>query len=80
MTSQCILLPKRRNGLVGEKDHRGELVRVRLSETDLARASAIQDYHDKVGMPSNLQRVVADAISSYYFSLRDRGVEIDPTL
>jgi hypothetical protein len=62
---------------MGEKDLRGELVRVRLSEVDLARVSAIQGYYGRAGLPTSLQRVVADAISSYYFSLVEKGADIE---
>lgn len=64
---------------MGERDHRGELVRVRLSEQDLARISAIQDYYEKVGTPTSLQRVIADAIDTHYSVLVSQG-SVEPNL
>lgn len=64
---------------MGERDHRGELVRVRLSEQDLARVSAIQDYYEKVGNPSSMQRVIADAIDCHYSVLVSQG-SVEPNL
>jgi hypothetical protein len=55
------------------------LVRVRLSDTDLDRVSAIQDYYNSDGTPSTLQRVVADAIDSYYSTLAAQG-KVPPNL
>ena len=63
--------------VMGESDHRGELIRVRLSEVDLARMTAIQGYYQRTGLPTSLQRVVADAVSSYYFALVEKGVDIE---
>ena len=62
---------------MGATDHRGELVRVRLSEQDLARVSAIQGHYERVGLPCSLQRVVADALSFYYNDLVGNGVDVD---
>ena len=59
---------------MGERDHRGELVRVRLSDEDLAKVSAIQKHYDNVGLPSSLQQVVAASIDSHYQSLVSEGV------
>jgi hypothetical protein len=64
---------------MGERDHRGELVRVRLSEQELARVSAIQDYYDRIGNASSLQRVIADAINTHYSVLVSQG-SVEPNL
>jgi len=68
-----------RSNAVGERDARGELVRVRLSDTDLDKVSAIQDYYNSAGIPSTLQRVVADAIESHYSALSAQG-KVPPNL
>jgi hypothetical protein len=55
------------------------LVRVRLSDTDLDKVSAIQDYYNSAGIPSTMQRVVADAIESHYSALSAQG-KVPPNL
>jgi hypothetical protein len=62
---------------VGDKDRRGELVRCRLTQLDLDRVSAIQDYYEGVGLPTNLQQVFSDAIAAYYHELVAKGVDIE---
>lgn len=63
---------------MGDRDHRGELIRVRLSDEDLAKVSAIQNFYLKTGSSSSsLQRVVVDAVSAYYAALADSGVDIE---
>lgn len=64
---------------MGERDQRGELIRVRLSDSDLDRVSAIQAYYDRVGIPSSMQRVVADAIDTHYSVLVQQGA-VEPNL
>lgn len=64
---------------MGERDHRGELIRVRLTETELNRVSAIQAYYDKVGVPSSMQRVIADSIDTHYSVLVAQG-SVEPNL
>ena len=64
---------------MGERDQRGELIRVRLSDSDLDRVSAIQAYYDKVGVPSSMQRVVADSIDTHYSVLVAQG-SVEPNL
>jgi hypothetical protein len=58
---------------VGDRDTRGELVRVRISDGDLAKISAIQQYYESVGLPSSLQKVVSDAIDTHYSTLSSQG-------
>ena len=64
---------------MGERDKRGELIRVRLSDSDLNRVSAIQEYYDRVGNPSSMQRVIADAIDTHYSVLVAQG-SVEPNL
>lgn len=58
---------------MGDTDQRGELVRVRLSEQDLARVTAIQDYYEREGMRPALQAVISDAIATHYSVLEAQG-------
>lgn len=68
---------RRRKGFtaqaMGDRDERGELVRVRLSEQDLARVTAIQDYYEREGMRPALQAVISDAIATHYSVLEAQG-------
>ena len=64
---------------MGDSDHRGELVRVRLTETDLARVSQIQKHYERVGLVSSLQQVLSDAVGSFYDDLVEEGV-VTPNL
>ena len=64
---------------MGEKDHRGELIRVRLSEVDLARMTAIQGYYERNGLRAALQQVISDAISTHYSLLEAQGA-VEPGL
>ena len=64
---------------MGDRDQRGELIRVRLSEQDLARASAIQDYYERKGLRPALQQVMSDAIATHYSLLEAQGV-VEPGL
>ena len=64
---------------MGEKDHRGELIRVRLSEVDLARMTAIQGYYERTGLRAALQQVMSDAIATHYSLLEAQGV-VEPGL
>ncbi len=64
---------------MGDRDQRGELIRVRLSEQDLARASAIQDYYECKGLRPALQQVMSDAIATHYSLLEAQGV-VEPGL
>lgn len=79
VASERTILPVSSGKAMGERDHRGELVRVRLSEQDLARISAIQDYYEREGSPSSLQRVIADAIDTHYSVLVSQG-SVEPNL
>ena len=58
---------------MGDSDQRGELIRVRLSEQDLARVTAIQDYYEREGMRPALQAVISDAIATHYSVLEAQG-------
>ena len=58
---------------MGDIDERGELVRVRLSEQDLARVTAIQGYYHREGMRPALQAVISDAIATHYSVLEAQG-------
>lgn len=58
---------------MGDSDQRGELVRVRLSEQDLARVTAIQDYYEREGMRPALKAVISDAIATLYSVLEAQG-------
>jgi len=64
---------------MGDRDERGELVRVRLSEQDLARVTAIQDYYEREGMRPALQAVISDAIGTHYSVLEAQG-SVEPGL
>ncbi len=64
---------------MGERDRRGELIRVRLTDQDLDRVSAIQDCYEKLGIPSTMQRVIADGIASLYSTLSAQG-SVPPNL
>jgi len=68
-----------RSNAVGERDARGELVRVRLADSTLDRVSAIQDYYSSAGLPTTMQRVIADAIDTHYASLSAQG-KVPPNL
>jgi hypothetical protein len=65
--------------VVGERDYRGELVRIRLSDADLNRVSAIQDYYATVGISPSMQRVIADGIDALYSALSSQG-NVPPNL
>lgn len=54
-------------------DRRDELVRLRLSEDDLAKVTAIQEHLDSIGALSSLGAVVSRAIGVYYSVLADEG-------
>jgi hypothetical protein len=58
---------------VGDRDHRGEQIRVRLSEEDLIKVTTIQEFYDSVGIPSSIQRVLSDAIGTHYSVLASQG-------
>ena len=58
---------------MADRDQRGDLVRVRLSEQDLARVTAIQDYYEREGMRPALQAVISDAIATHYSVLEAQG-------
>jgi hypothetical protein len=58
---------------MGDRDQRGELIRVRLSEQDLARVTAIQDYYEREGMRPALQAVISDSIATHYSVLESQG-------
>lgn len=58
---------------MGEKDDRGTLIRIRLSDEDLARVTAIQEHYQRVGIPDSMQRVISDAIDSHYSILEAEG-------
>jgi hypothetical protein len=79
VATERTILPLSSGKAMGERDHRGELVRVRLSEQDLARISAIQDYYEREGSPASLQRVIADAIGTHYSVLVSQG-SVEPNL
>ena len=64
---------------MGDRDQRGELIRVRLSEQDLARVTAIQDYYEREGMRPALQAVISDAIATHYSVLEVQG-SVEPNL
>ncbi len=64
---------------MGDRDQRGELIRVRLSEQDLARLTAIQDYYEREGMRPALQAVISDAIATHYSVLEAQG-SVEPNL
>jgi hypothetical protein len=64
---------------MGATDQRGELVRVRLSDQDLARVTAIQDYYEREGMRPALQAVISDAIATHYSVLEAQG-SVEPNL
>lgn len=54
-------------------DKRGELVRMRLTDGDLEKVSAIQDYLNGIGRLSSLGNVVGEAIDCYYSALVKEG-------
>jgi len=58
---------------------REELVRVRLSASDLDRAAAIQDYLKGIGQHDSLGAAVSKALGSYYLELVAEGV-VPPNL
>ena len=64
---------------VGDRDTRGELIRVRLSDSDLARVSAIQEHYASIGLQPSMQRVIADGVSALYSALSDQG-SVPPNL
>ena len=64
---------------MGDSDQRGELIRVRLSEQDLARVTAIQNYYEREGMRPALQAVISDAIATHYSVLEAQG-SVEPNL
>ena len=64
---------------MGDRDCRGELIRIRLSDDDLVRVSAIQDHLESVGVHSTLGKVVSNAIASYYGALVAEG-SVPPNL
>lgn len=65
--------------VMADRDQRGDLVRVRLSEQDLARVTAIQDYYEREGMRPALQAVISDAIATHYSVLEAQG-SVEPNL
>lgn len=60
-------------------DERQEQVRLRLSESDLAKVSAIQDHLNSIGSLSSLGKVVSNAIDAYYSILVAEG-SVPPNL
>jgi len=56
-----------------------EQVRVRLSNSDLDRAAAIQDYLMGIGQHDSLGAVVSKALGVYYLELVAEGV-VPPNL
>jgi hypothetical protein len=45
----------------------------------LNRVGAIQDYYSSAGLPTTMQRVIADAIDTHYASLCAQG-KVPPIL
>jgi hypothetical protein len=60
-------------------DRREELVRLRLSASDLEKVSAIQEHLDSIGSLSTLGKVVSNAIDAYYSILVAEG-SVPPNL
>ena len=58
---------------------REELVRVRLSASDLDRAAAIQDYLKGIGQYDSLGAALSKALGVYYLELVAEGV-VPPNL
>jgi hypothetical protein len=58
---------------------RQEQVRLRLSESDLAKVSAIQDHLNSIGSLASLGKVVSNAIDAYYSILVAEG-SVPPNL
>lgn len=54
-------------------DRRGEHVRMRLSEEDLAKATVIQDYLESIGQYASLGKVVGYALDAYFSILVAEG-------
>jgi len=55
-------------------DRRVEYVRMRLSEEDLEKATAIQDYLESIGQHASLGKVVSNALDAYFSILVAEGV------
>jgi hypothetical protein len=54
---------------LSNKDFRGELVRVRLSNETLEQVSDLQRFYKEKGELASLQRVVAEALALLHSSL-----------
>lgn len=59
------------------EDHRGDLLRIRLNEEDLARVGAIQDLYKRTGLNSSLTKVLSDAIDRHYCAFLEDGLVED---
>jgi hypothetical protein len=60
-------------------ERRDEPLRIRLSPSDLAKVTAIQEYLGSTGEMNSLGKVVSNAIDAYYDILVSEGA-VSPNL
>jgi hypothetical protein len=60
-------------------ERRDEPLRIRLSPSDLAKVTAIQEHLERVGEMNSLGKVVSNAIDAYYSILAAEGT-VPPNL
>ena len=70
--TQSVIFPPDQAGAMGG-DRRDEQVRLRLSQDDLAKVNAIQDYFESIGQHASLGRVVSNALDAYFSILIAEG-------